>query len=192
MRLRRSARLGSIVLCCLSLTSFGVAQASLYSNGPDAETGYYHVNFGATTTNSFTLSSAATINNVTLTLYTVDDRNPPEHVKWLITTQAFGGQLMASGLVPLIQLASPYQTRFLFYAWQVGIAIPDVNLPAGIYWLQIEDVTTRWNSYAFWAEGNGPSQAYHLEVGSHGAGMATSAVSESFAIYGRWAADEQR
>jgi hypothetical protein len=70
----------------------------------------------------------------------------------------------------------------------MGFQIPNLALPPGTYWLQVQDVTTRWNSWSFWAESAGPSTAYHLEVGQNGDGMATQVPSESFTIYGEWVA----
>jgi len=81
-------------------------------------TGY--VNFGSAVSNSFVLAQPATITNVTLTLYDVDDRNQPERLTWKITTEPLGGTVLASGLAPLISLQPPYITQFLFFAWDLS------------------------------------------------------------------------
>ncbi len=92
-----------------------VAQQTLYNNGADGDVGYYHVNFGSAVTNSFELSQAATITSVILTLYDVDDRNIPQHLKWTITTEPFGGDVKGSGFVGLNRLraALPYEISIL-------------------------------------------------------------------------------
>src|ERR1700690_2548742 len=80
--------------CLLLLFTVPVhGQTVLYDNGPDEDIGYYRVNFGAPTTNSFALAQEATVTNVVLTIYDVDDRNFPEHLKWTITTEPFGGSV---------------------------------------------------------------------------------------------------
>ena len=108
-----------IVFVMLLFAVPGRSQATLYDNGPDGNIGYYHVNFGSAVSNSFVLSQPATITSVTLTLYDVDDRNQPEHLKWKITTEPLGGTVLASGFAPLISLQPPYITQFLYFAWEV-------------------------------------------------------------------------
>jgi len=163
-------------------------QAVLYNNGPDAEVGYYRINFGATTIDSFELSEEATLSNVTLTIYDVDDRNIPKYLLWTITTKPSGGTVLGSGFVGLSRLQDPYLTKFLFFAWKVGFEIPKLTIPGGTYYIQLQDVVTQWNSQAFWAVSSGPSLAYHGEVGPSESAAAQLApvASESFAILGEW------
>jgi hypothetical protein len=163
------------------------AQGTLYNNGPDGDAGYYHVNFGAAVSNSFVLSQPATVMGVDLTLYDVDDRNQPEQLKWKITTGPLGGTVLASGFVPLTVLQPPYLTQFLFFAWHTKFNIPNVNLPAGTYYLQIQDVITRWDTWAFWAQSSdGSSQGYYEIVGPSGDTRVSAVPSESFSVLGEW------
>lgn len=165
----------------------GWTQATLYDNGSDGNVGYYHVNFGAAVSNSFMLSQPATVTGVTLTLYDVDDRNQPEHLKWKITTEPLGGTVLASDYAPLISLQPPYITQFLYFAWQVSFNIPSLNLPAGTYYLQIQDVTTEWDTWAFWAESSdGSAQGYYEAVSPSGDALISHVPSESFSVLGEW------
>ena len=164
-----------------------LGQQTLYDNGPDGDLGYYHVNFGSAVTNSFTLSQAATLTSVVLTLYDVDDRNLPEHLKWTITTEPFGGEVKGTGFVAPNRLRPPYLTQFLFFAWKMSFSIPNLALPPGTYYLQIQDVVTHWDTWAFWAEtSGGSSTAYYQAVGQNGAGTVTSVASETFTLMGEW------
>ena len=164
-----------------------LSQQVLYNNGPDGDIGYYHVNFGAAVTNSFTLPNAATITDAVVTFYAVDDRNPPLRAKWTITTEPFGGEVKGEGFVNLSRLADPYITHFLFFAWEVGVPITNITLPAGTYYLQIQDVVTRWDSYSFWAQSSGGnSAAYYQPIGQNGAGGVSAVPSETFSISGVW------
>jgi len=175
--------------CLLLLFTVPVhGQTVLYDNGPDEDIGYYRVNFGAATTNSFALAQEATVTNVVLTIYDVDDRNFPEHLKWTITTEPFGGSVLGTGFVGLSRLQPPYLTRFLFFAWKTGFQVPSLTLPAGTFYLQLQDVVTEWDTWAFWAESGGPSTAYHSEVGpsNDGVRLAAQTVSESFVVMGEW------
>ena len=185
----RSFTLSLAVLLAVGLT-FTLpifAQETLYDNGPDGNVGYDRVNFGAAVSNSFTLTRSATVTSVNVTLYSVDDRNPPLSVKWTITTEAFGGEVKGEGFVNLDRLRAPYLTRFQFFAWPMGFGIPDIALPAGTYYLQIQDVVTRWDSYSFWAQSSdGTAQGYYKPIGGNGAGGISEVPSESFSVLGQW------
>ena len=171
----------------LALALPAAGQDTLYDNGPDGNSGYYHVNFGAITTNSFSLPGGATLSYANLTIYAVDDGNPPVRLKWTITTEPFGGTVEGEGFVFVNLLQDPYPTRSQFFAWKIGFAMPDVTLPAGTYYLQIEDVVTLWDTFAFWAQsGGGSSQAYYEPIGANGAGGVSQVPSESFSILGQW------
>jgi hypothetical protein len=164
-----------------------VGQQILYDNGPDGNIGYYAVNFGAAVTNSLVLPTPATVSSVTLTLYDVDDRNAPQHLKWTVSTEPFGGTVKGSGFSDLVELENPYTTKFLFFAWKMSFAIPNLDLPAGTYYLQIQDVVTRWDTWAFWAQsGEGNSDAYYEAIGPNGAATIAPVPSETFSVSGEW------
>jgi len=168
-----------------------IAQQTLYNNGADGDVGYFHVNFGSAVTNSFELSQAATITSVSLTLYDVDDRNIPQHLKWTITTEPFGGEVKGSGFVGLNRLQPPYLTKFLFFAWQMSFSVPNLALPPGTYYLQIQDVVTQWDTWAFWAQSaDGSAAGYYEAIGENGAGMISPVASETFVISGEWTTDQ--
>ena len=172
-----------LVLLCAPAFS----QATLYDNGPDGDIGYYHANFGAAVSNSFVLTQPAAISGIILTLYSVDDLNHPQRVKWTITTEPFGGEVKGRGFEIVSELQYPYLTQFLFFAWKVGVAIPNLNLPAGTYYLQIQDVVTEWRSWAFWAQSSGGnSQGYYQAIGQNGAGTVSLVPSETFSVMGEW------
>jgi hypothetical protein len=179
---------GLTIIVLFAIPSF--AQQTLYNNGSDGDDGYFHVNFGSVVSNSFELSQAATITSVALTLYDVDDRNIPQHLKWTITTEPFGGDVKGSGFVSLNKLQPPYLTKFLFFAWQMSFDVPNLELPQGTYYLQIQDVVTQWDTWAFWAQSaGGSSQGYYEAVGQNGAGMISPVASEAFVISGNWGTD---
>jgi len=185
--------LSGLLVLAAFCTSPAVAQQTLYDNGPDGDVGYYDVNFGAVVTNSFSLSSGATVSGATLTIYAVDDGNPPERLRWSITTEPLGGRVLGQGFVHLTVLEDPYPTRFQFFAWKVGFAIPNLVLPAGTYYLQIQNVVTFWDTYSFWAQSSGgSSNAYYEAIGQNGAGGVSEVPSESFQINGQWSSEQPR
>ncbi|MGO9520479.1 MAG: hypothetical protein ACLPND_25860 [Candidatus Korobacteraceae bacterium] len=192
---QRRAYAGRLAVVCLLLVLALplCGQTVLYDNGPDAEVGYYRINFAATTIDSFELSAEATLSDATLTIYDVDDRNVPKYVTWIITTAPAGGTVLGRGLVGLSRLQDPYLTKFLFFAWKVSFQIPKLTLPPGKYYLQLQNVVTQWGTQAFWAVSSGPSSACHAEVGpsEDSAGQLVPVASESFAVLGEWTARER-
>src|SRR5271169_3299872 len=140
---RRPVKQFAIGYCLLLLVTPGFAQSLLYDNGPDADIGYYGVNFGVETTNSFFLSQEAAVTNITLTLYEVDDRNEPKYVRWTVTSEPLGGTVLGDGYAGLSRLGSPCLTKFLFFAYKVGFQTSDLELAPGTYYIQIQDVVTQ-------------------------------------------------
>ena len=189
--LERLAKRTSVAVCCLLLFATpAFTQNVLYDNGPDADSGYYWVNCGAQTTNSFFLSQGAAVTSFTLTIYAVDDRNVPKTLRWTVTSKPFGGTVLGTGSAGLSGLGQPYLTKFLFFAYKVGFQVPDLELPSGTYYIQIQDVVTHWDTRAFWAASGGPSTGYYSQLGPSEYGTRTSPVqilSESFAVLGSWA-----
>lgn len=176
----------SAVMAAAILVLPALGQAPLYDNGPDGDIGYYHVNLGASVSNSFALSQPATLTGVTLTLYDVDDRNQPEQLEWKITTEPLGGRILARGFGRLTDLQPPYLTQFLYFAWNVSFDIPNLDLSAGTYYLQLQNVVTRWGTWAFWAESDGgTSRAYYEAVGPSGDAIVSPVPSETFSVLGQ-------
>ena len=112
MRIRNSLwklSAGGVLAMAMVAAPAASCQATLYDNGPDGDVGYYHVNFGSAAANSSVLTQPATVTGVVLTLYSVDDRNHPQHLKWTITTEplhrsAIGGIACANSQMLLLTL----------------------------------------------------------------------------------------
>lgn len=178
----------ALLLCASALA----ADVKLYSNGPDpGDVGYFAVNHGDAVANSFTLSRSSTIHYATISIYDANDRNQPLTTTWAITTKPFGGTVMAGGVdAPLVYLWRIFANGFLFSQWEMKFAI-NVTLPPGTYWLQIQNVVTRWDTWAFWGETDGvgcwprdrcPSTAYYWDSVTF---RSTKPVgSESFDLWG--------
>lgn len=150
----------------------------LYSNGVDPGQHAWAVNYGYAVTNSFSLVSAAHVDQIDLSIWDVNDLNNPLTARWQITTAPFGGEVVASGESNFALIRNCQYNMELFCQWELGLPI-GADLPAGDYWFQIDQVQTRWGTWAFWGQSSGASQAY-----IRGA-TATSAVpSESFVVLG--------
>lgn len=180
--------LGVLLLC----TAAAGTDTLLYTNGPDpGNIGYWAINHGSAASNSFTLNKAATIHSIEFSIYDVNDRNQPLTTTWAITTQQFGGSVVAGDInTPLIYISRIFANRFLFSQWEMKF-LNNVTLPPGTYWLQIQDVVTRWGTWAYWGENDGvgcwpsqlcPSSAYFWNtLLSRGV---TPIGSESFELWG--------
>ena len=162
-----AVELGLLLLLCASAFA---SDTIVYSNGPDpGDIGYWAINHGDAVTNSFTLSAPTTIHVIKFSVYDANDRNQPLTATWAITTQPFGGRVVAGGNnAPLVFYWRVFTNHFHFSQWEMGIVV-DITLPAGTYWLQMQDVVTRWGTWAFWGETDGigcsplekcPSSAY--------------------------------
>ena len=189
LRLDAVRQLLGVLLLCTAATA---ADTILYTNGPDpGNIGYWAINHGSAASNSFTLNKAATIRSIEFSIYDVNDRNQPLTTTWAITTQQFGGAVVAGGInTPLIYISRIFANRFLFSQWEMKF-LANVTLPPGTYWLQIQGVVTRWGTWAYWGENDGmgcwpsqlcPSSAYFWNtLLSRGV---TPIGSESFELWG--------
>ena len=164
----------------------------VYSNGPDpGDIGYWAINHGDAVTNSFTLSEPTTIHVIKFSVYDANDRNQPLTATWAITTQPFGGRVVAGGNnAPLVFYWRIFANQFLFSQWEMGIIV-DITLPPGTYWLQMQNVVTRWGTWAFWGETDGigcsplencPSSAYFWNASA--SRNLQPVGSESFELWG--------
>jgi hypothetical protein len=179
------------ILCLVLAGTPARAQQTLYDNGPDTGiVGCWPINYGHAVSNSFTLQSDSIITDVILSIWDVDDRNHPQRAKWKITTELGGGDVLASGESLLAERG--YFNGQLWTVWSVEIQNMGAYLPAGTYYLEVYDVHTRWNTWAFWGESDGigctsvgcPSSAIS-SWSLPGMGGSRRIGSESFQIIGR-------
>lgn len=140
----------------------------LYDNGADQQFNYYSIDNSFEVTNSFVLSSAASIYGVNLVVG-VGSTDIPLGVDWLITTAAFGGTTEASGTAAFVNTTvSSIPSRFggNLWAYSVEFDIPALPLAAGTYWLQLQNGTDAQSAGLSWAESSGPSSAQQTLAGS--------------------------
>jgi hypothetical protein len=184
-----AVELGVLLLLCASVFA---TDTIVYSNGPDpGDIGYWAINHGDAVTNSFTLSAPTTIHVIKFSVYDANDRNQPLTATWAITTQPFGDNVLASvNNAPLVFYWRIFANQFLFSQWEMGIIV-DITLPPGTYWLQMQNVVTRWGTWAYWGETDGigcsplgtcPSSAYFWNASS--SRNLQPVGSESFELWG--------
>ena len=182
------------ILAAIFFLALGVGSAHaqvLYNNGPDPGTiGAWPINFGQSVANSFNLEADSTVSSVVLSIWTVDDRNPPQSAKWKITTEAFGGAVLASGESVLGLIT--YSNGRLYTVWTMRIQNMNARISRGTYYLQIYDVLTQWRSWAYWGQNNGggcsspgcPSNAVFDPALADAYSLTRPIGSESFEVMG--------
>jgi hypothetical protein len=118
------------------------------------------------TTDSFVLSSNATITGGTLGLW-VNQGDTPASVTWQITNNEFDGSPLAGGTAT--SLANTYESLFTIetpfgsYSQDIydsAFSMSGLPLSAGTYWLEIDGVATEDGGNNYWDESEGRSTAY--------------------------------
>lgn len=179
------------ILWFLLICASSVEGQVLYNNGADNGTiGAWPINFGQSVSDSFALEGNSAVTSVVLSIWTVDDRNPPQTAKWKITTEPFGGEVLASGesILGLIT----YTDGRLYTRWTMEIQNMNARILRGTYYLQVYDVLTAWRTWAFWGESDGigctslgcPSTAYFDPALANAYSLTRPIGSEAFKILG--------
>lgn len=143
------------------------ASAVLYTNGPsNGNVGAWTINSGFSVTDSFALSSNATVTGVDFSVWAFTG-DAMDTVDWSITAAPFAGAI-ASG-------TAAATTQTLLFVNGIGLdidsesfSIPNVSLNAGTYWLQLQNAVMRSTSFVFWDQNNGASQALDSASGAIG------------------------
>ena len=174
----------AILFVALTLSLPCAADSVVYSNGPDpGNIGAWQINDGFAVTNSFTLTTVATLEFFDLSLWVLPgDR--PERIHFTISSQPFGGTTYLSG-APSMVIESSSLNAFGYLQDEVrNDDFFALKLPAGTYWFNILDSGSVNGGPVYWGENDGigcsspgcPSLAYQNDVGSIG--------SESFDLLG--------
>ena len=153
------------------------ASAIVYDNGPiNGTINAFTVGGGAgyAVTDSFSVSSATTLDSATIGVWQFTDvADPPTSVTWSIGTAAFGADV-ASGTSTLFNtflFTNPFANRIYSSAFALS-----GTLTAGTtYWLTLSDSTAP-GGHAVWDQNFGPSIAFSSVAGS--------IPSQAFALYG--------
>ena len=162
-----------VVLCLAALSA--MAQQTLYTNGPiNGTTDSWPFNFGFVVSDSFTLSSAATVDQFTFGTFTFPgDVLVSAEVE--ITSAEFGGTTYSDQVVNFTQSDCRGNQYGFNVCVQTGNLSP-VNLAAGTYWLNLDNGVVNDGDPMYWDENSGPSHASFSTVGT--------IPSESFTLLG--------
>jgi hypothetical protein len=168
---------GAIVLLVLCLATVPVvAQSDLYDNGPiNGEQDGWTINFGFAVSNDFTLSSAATVNELEFGSHMFPG-DVLESAEVSITSQEFGGTTFFDQSVNFTA-SNCFDNDFGFVVCTQTGNFNGPQLNAGTYWLNLSNAVTNTGDPVYWDENSGPSLASENSIGT--------IPSESFTILGR-------
>ncbi len=161
---------------------------TLYTNagptsyGQNNSAGAYLIGGEYAVTNSFMLSSNATVTGVDFVVWNIPG-NTLNSVDWAITTDFFGGVAEASGTAtPTSSYLGTDEMGYGYGIYNESFSFAGLPLDAGItYWLQLQNASAP----SYWDTSNGASVAFQGVDGDLGAyGEVSNTYSETFQILG--------
>jgi hypothetical protein len=170
----RIASLSLLAAMCLTLAAVpAMAQQDLYDNGPvNGETSAWQINFGFAVSDEAKVANVSRSNVKNNDVIWVEPGDTPTSVSWLFGTTPFSGNV-ASGTSPLT-VTNSFTNEFGYQVDTVSFSMGTLSLPAGNYWVTLENATTADGEPVYWDENSGvgcqspgcPSQAQENGVGT--------------------------
>jgi hypothetical protein len=179
-KLYRGAVAAACAAVALATASFASADV-LYDNGPIEGTfGAWTIEPGHAISNSFILSSAATVTGVDFGVWTFEG-DSLSTVDWAITSTPDSYPVDGTATV---SLGSPVNNGDGIDITLASFSTGSVSLAAGTYYLVLQNGVTANHDLAAWDNNNGPSVAYHKTFGALDGFLRPGSNSESFQILG--------
>jgi hypothetical protein len=172
----RIACLSLLAAMCLTLAAVpAVAQQDLYDNGPvNGEVSAWQINFGFSVSDtvknqSYNTSRSNIKDNIVVW---VEPGDTPTSIGWGLGTTPFSANI-ASG-VSALTVTNSFVNNFGYDVDTVSFSMGTLSLPAGNYWITLENATTADGEPVYWDENSGvgctspgcPSQAQENGVGT--------------------------
>ena len=159
-------RIASLILVCLALAVIpAVAQDTLYDNGKvNGTTDAWTINFGYIVSDTFNLSSAATVKDFHFWVWEFPG-DKALSVDWSITSQEFGGTTYGSGTAAVSDVFIS-ANQYGYNVDRLDVSGLNVALGAGTYWLNLQNAVTQGGNPLYWDENSGPSQASESALGT--------------------------
>ena len=140
----------------------------LYENGPlNGTYDAFTINFGYVVSNSFTLGSASTVGGFDFYTWSYPG-DTPTNIDWSITAAENGGTVYGSGTGATLSNTVISTNDYDYQINLDTISGLNVTLPAGTYWVNLQNAVTSQGNPLYWDENDGvgckssgcPSQAY--------------------------------
>lgn len=139
--------------------------AVLYSNGPaNNEMNAWIVAPGFSVANSFDLSADYVVTGADISAW-MSPFDTILSVDWTILNGMPGtGTVLRTGTSAATN-SSAFTNSSGYWIRTVSFALPDVQLGAGTYWIELSDLVTQSTDLAFWDINGGPSSAWQESLG---------------------------
>lgn len=158
-------RIASFLLLGLALAALPASAQILYSNGPfNGTVDAWTINFGYVVSDTFTVSSAVTISGFDIWVWEFPG-DQALTVDWSITTKEFGGRVAGSGTATVADSFISVN-QYGYDMDKLTVSGLHVHVPAGTYWLNLENATTDQGNPLYWDENSGPSEASENALGT--------------------------
>jgi len=169
-------RIVSLMLLVLCVATVPAAAQVVYDNGPiNGSVDAWTINIGYAVSDSFTIAGGgATINGLSFGTWIVPG-DQFTGVEVAITSSEFGGTTYFDQSINLAQSGCVTNQFGYNICTAFGSFGTSVNLPAGNYWLTLDNACCT-DDGLYWDENSGPSSASENSIGT--------IPSESFTLYG--------
>jgi hypothetical protein len=169
-------RIASLTLLALCLAVVpAVAQTDIYDNGPtNGTTDGWTINFGFAVSDSFTLSSGATVSGLNFAAWTTPG-DVLESAEVSITSSEFGGTSYFDQTVNFTQ-SGCVANQYGYNVCTESGTFTGPSLNAGTYWLNLQNASVNTGDPVYWDENSGPSSGSENSIGT--------IPSESFTLLG--------
>lgn len=175
-------RIAWLLLLGMTLATAPAVAQTLYSNGMcslgsgGCSTDAWYMDFGFAVSDNFTIGgSGGTMTGFDMVVWLLPG-DKLLTIDWSVSTAEFGGTKLAGGTAdPTLTLDQGHNFGG-FEIQNYNVAIPNLPLSAGTYWLNLSNATTPSGNPVAWDENSGASLASENQVGT--------IPSESFDITG--------
>jgi hypothetical protein len=159
---------------------------TLYTNGPvDGTFSGWTIDSGLSVSDSFTLAQASTLTGADFSVWLFPG-DTLTSVDWSIGVAPYDGSEEAGTAMPTGVLE--FVNEYGFSIDAESFSIPSLSLPAGTYWLTLQNASTSLGDQVFWDINNGPSIAFESYYGNVNGNEEPGSNSDAFDIYGASAA----
>ncbi len=182
--MNKFARLFTVVIFTCLLSSTTASAGVIYDNGPiNGTLGAWTIDEGIAASDSFLLTSSATLTGVDFGDW-IDPGATPVSVQWGIGTSPDYTNSAGGGGSPVAALTNVFLgTNGAGYdMYTSSFSLPDITLPAGTYWLSLQNATTSNGDYLYWDINNGTSVAYVSTIGNVANVLFPGSNSDAFQI----------
>jgi hypothetical protein len=184
-------RIASLSLLALCLAVVPAVAQDIYDNGPtNGTTDGWTINFGFAVSDSFTLSSGATVGGLNFAAW-VEPGDTLQSAEVSITSSEFGGTSFFDQTVSFTQ-SGCVANQYGFNVCTESSTFSGPSLNAGTYWLNLSNASTAAGDPVYWDENSGPSLASENSIGTvpsesftlNGSGSTTTSTSTSTSTTG--------